>query len=116
MWTWRNAFQYLEAARKSRMFDYHLGVWRLWVNGTSASSRYQADVPLPTCEDIMQHHFRLETSPGFSIVLPTLWPYLREMNVNTQFLAAVVAAYSVGEGCGGTNGSIPENMLWGVTS
>lgn len=38
---------------------------------------------------------------GFSIVLPTLWPYLREMNVYTQFLAAVVAAYSVGEGCGG---------------
>jgi len=39
--------------------------------------------------------------PGFSIVLPTLWPYLREMNASTRFLAAVIAAYSVGEGCGG---------------
>ena len=39
--------------------------------------------------------------PGFSIVLPTLWPYLREMQSSTQFLAAVVAAYSVGEGLGG---------------
>lgn len=38
---------------------------------------------------------------GFSIVLPTLWPYLREMQSSTQFLAAVVAAYSVGEGLGG---------------
>jgi len=38
---------------------------------------------------------------GFSIVLPTLWPYLREMKASTEFLAAVVAAYSVGEGCGG---------------
>lgn len=38
---------------------------------------------------------------GFSIVLPTLWPYLREMNASTRFLAAVIAAYSVGEGCAG---------------
>ena len=78
MWTWWKAFQYLEAARKNRMFDCSIT-------------------------------FGLETSPGFSIVLPTLWPYLREMNVNTQFLAAVVAAYSVGEGCGGTNGSNPND-------
>mmetsp|Transcript_17732 Transcript_17732/g.49121 ORF Transcript_17732/g.49121 Transcript_17732/m.49121 type:complete len:494 (-) Transcript_17732:219-1700(-) len=38
---------------------------------------------------------------GFSIVLPTLWPYLRQMHSNTFFLAFVVAAYSVGEGLGG---------------
>mmetsp|Transcript_22098 Transcript_22098/g.31107 ORF Transcript_22098/g.31107 Transcript_22098/m.31107 type:complete len:518 (+) Transcript_22098:61-1614(+) len=38
---------------------------------------------------------------GFSIVLPTLWPYLRQMDASTEFLAAVVAAYSVGEGLGG---------------
>ena len=34
-------------------------------------------------------------------MLPTLWPYLRQMNASTEFLAAVVAAYSVGEGLGG---------------
>ena len=43
----------------------------------------------------------LNIKPGFSIVLPTLWPYLRQLNVSTEFLAAVVAAYSVGEGLGG---------------
>ncbi|CAE7262965.1 mfsd8 [Symbiodinium necroappetens] len=41
---------------------------------------------------------------GFSIVLPTLWPYLRQMNASTEFLAAVVASYSVGEGLGGWTG------------
>eukprot|EP00933_Yihiella_yeosuensis_P042208 TRINITY_DN36760_c0_g1_i1.p1 TRINITY_DN36760_c0_g1~~TRINITY_DN36760_c0_g1_i1.p1 ORF type:complete len:552 (+),score=54.35 TRINITY_DN36760_c0_g1_i1:33-1658(+) len=38
---------------------------------------------------------------GFAIVLPTLWPYLREMGASTKFLALVVAMYSVGEGLGG---------------
>lgn len=38
---------------------------------------------------------------GFSIVLPTVWPFLREMQASTSFLAPVVAAYSVGEGLGG---------------
>ena len=43
----------------------------------------------------------LDFAAGFSIVLPTLWPYLRQMDASTEFLAAVVAAYSVGEGLGG---------------
>lgn len=38
---------------------------------------------------------------GFSIVLPTVWPYLRQMGATTGFLAWVVAMYSVGEGTGG---------------
>ncbi|CAE7785082.1 Mfsd8 [Symbiodinium pilosum] len=58
---------------------------------------------------------------GFSIVLPTLWPYLRQMNASTEFLAAVVAAYSVGEGLGGwTSGWLynrypehPKSLLLG---
>jgi len=38
---------------------------------------------------------------GFSIVLPTVWPYLREMGSSPFFLACVVSMYSVGEGAGG---------------
>lgn len=50
------------------------------------------------------HDFSRETR-GFSIVLPTLWPYLREMGADTDFLAWTVAAYSVGEGFGGLRSS-----------
>ncbi|CAE7452198.1 mfsd8 [Symbiodinium natans] len=61
---------------------------------------------------------------GFSIVLPTLWPYLRQMNASAEFLAAVVAAYSIGEGLGGwTSGWLyhrhpehPKTLLLGGMS
>lgn len=38
---------------------------------------------------------------GFSIVLPTLWAYLRAMKGTPEVLACAVAMYSIGEGLGG---------------
>jgi MFS transporter, ceroid-lipofuscinosis neuronal protein 7 len=37
---------------------------------------------------------------SFSVVMPSLWPYLRVLGANQQFLAWVVAAYSIGEAIG----------------
>lgn len=37
---------------------------------------------------------------SFSIVMPTLWPYLRSLGATPSFLALVVATYSIGEGTG----------------
>jgi len=38
---------------------------------------------------------------GLSIVLPTLWPYLREMQATPHMFACAVALNSIGEGVGG---------------
>jgi MFS transporter, ceroid-lipofuscinosis neuronal protein 7 len=37
---------------------------------------------------------------SFSVVMPSLWPYLRSLGSNKRFLAWVVAAYSIGEAIG----------------
>jgi len=42
---------------------------------------------------------------SFSIVLPSLWPYLETFNQNENFLALVLAMYSIGEFLG--------SIIWG---
>ena len=90
------------------MFESHLfkGIWEknryiLFIFREfcpiTTSENFHLSVSLSTCQSQIQPC--LKSNPGFSILLPSLWPYLQYLSptVNYSFLGIAAAGYSIGQ-------------------